>query len=281
MKVTLWGTRGSLASPGLDTVRYGGNTSCVEVRAADGALLILDAGTGIRRLSAAVGPGVERVDLLLTHLHMDHIQGLGFFAPLYRPGQEVHVWGPPSTTLDLRARLGRYLSPPLFPVRLRDLPCRLTLHDVPLEGFEVGGLKIVAALVCHPGPTVGYRIVEGTASMAYLSDHEPALGSREFPGDPDWTSGFDLARGVDLLVHDAQYSEEEYPEHVGWGHSSIAHALAFAGLAGVKRLVTFHHDPGHDDLMLDRLFDEARNSCDLSFQLLPGIEGASLELPGR
>jgi ribonuclease BN (tRNA processing enzyme) len=122
MKVTLWGTRGSLATPGPETTRYGGNTSCVEVRADDGSMLVLDAGTGIRRLGDAIADHASRVDLLLTHLHMDHIQGLGFFEPLFRPAIEVHLWGPSSTTQDLRTWLGRYLSPPLFPVRLRDLP---------------------------------------------------------------------------------------------------------------------------------------------------------------
>jgi phosphoribosyl 1,2-cyclic phosphodiesterase len=203
MKITLWGTRGSMAAPGPETVRYGGNTSCVEVRSADGTVLILDAGTGIRRLNATAGLEVRRVNLLLTHLHMDHIQGLGFFQPMDQPGREVHIWGPPSTTLDLRARLARYLSPPLFPVRLRDLPCRLTLHHVPMESFQIGGFKIVASLVCHPGSTVGYRIAEGSTSVAYLPDHEPALGVRQFPEEADWTSGFDLAAGVDLLIHDA------------------------------------------------------------------------------
>ena len=130
MRVTLWGTRGSLAAPGPETVRYGGNTSCVEVRCADGTRLILDAGTGIRRLGGRIGPEAGRVDLLLTHLHMDHLQGLGFFRPLDEPGQEVHIWGPPSTTLDLRARLSRYLSPPLFPIRLRELP-----HEDDLNRF--------------------------------------------------------------------------------------------------------------------------------------------------
>ena len=278
MRVTLWGTRGSLATPGPETVRYGGNTSCVEVRGANGTVLILDAGTGIRRLGATVGPDAGRVDVLLTHLHMDHIQGLGFFRPLDQPGQEVHIWGPPSTTLDLRARVSRYLSPPLFPVRLRDLPCRLTLHDVPLEGFEIRGLEIVAALVCHPGPTVGYRITENGVSIAYLPDHEPALGARRFPDKSDWISGFDLAAGVDLLIHDAQYSAAEYSRHVGWGHSAIAHTTGFAARAGVKRLVTFHHDPGHDDAALDRLIEEARGCADLPFELIPGTEGARFDL---
>jgi phosphoribosyl 1,2-cyclic phosphodiesterase len=278
MKVTLWGTRGSLATPGPETVRYGGNTACVEVRGDDGTLLVLDAGTGIRRLGATVGPEVARIDILLTHLHMDHIQGLGFFEPLDQPGREVHIWGPPSTTLDLRTRLARYLSPPLFPVGLRDLPCRLTLHDVPLGRFAIGGLQILAGLVTHPGPTVGYRISDADVCLAYIPDHEPALGARHFPGEADWTSGFELAVGVDLLIHDAQYSAAEYPAHVGWGHSAISHTMAFAAMAGVKRLIPFHHDPDHADLMLDRLLEEVRRTSELRFELIPGIEGTSLPL---
>lgn len=280
MRVTLWGTRGSLPTAGPETVRYGGNTACVEVRGADGTLLVLDAGTGIRRLGATLGPEVSRLDILLTHLHMDHIQGLGFFEPLYRRDLEVHIWGPPSITLDLGARLGRYLAPPLFPVRIRDLPCCLALHDVPRGSFEIGGLTVMADLVCHPGPTVGYRITEDGVSIAYLPDHEPALGVHQFPGEPEWTSGFDLASGVNLLIHDAQYSASEYVEHIGWGHSSIAHALEFAAAAGVERLVTFHHDPAHDDRVLAQLVEEARRSSHLSFRLVPGAEGASFQVGG-
>jgi phosphoribosyl 1,2-cyclic phosphodiesterase len=278
VRVTLWGTRGSLPAAGPETVRYGGNTACVEVRGADGTLLILDAGTGVRRLGARLDAQISRVDLLLTHLHMDHIEGLGFFEPLYQAELEVHLWAPPSATLDLSARLSRYLSPPLSPVRLRDLPCRLTLHDVPRGRFEIGGLDVVADFVCHPGPTVGYRITEDAGSISYLPDHEPALGARHFPEDPDWTSGFDLASGVDLLIHDAQYNAAEYVEHVGWGHSSISQALAFAAAAGVRRLVTFHHDPAHDDAALDRLLEEARGTSGLPFELVPGTEGASFHL---
>ncbi len=278
MKVTLWGTRGSLASPGPETNRYGGNTSCVEVRAADGTLLVLDAGTGIRRLGDEIVDEIQRVDLLLTHFHMDHIQGLGFFEPLFRPAVEMHIWGPSSTTLDLRDRLSRYLSPPLFPVRLRDLSRRPTLHDVVQIGtFEVGPFTIHAELVCHPGPTVGYRIEENGASLAYLPDHEPALGLADFPGDPDYVPGLGLADGVDLLIHDAMFTAEEYPRYVGWGHSSLDQALAFAEAARVRRFVTFHHDPSHNDEHLDRLFEEATSSP-LPFQLLRGVEGATFDI---
>jgi phosphoribosyl 1,2-cyclic phosphodiesterase len=278
MKVTLWGTRGSLATPGPETVRYGGNTSCVEVQGEDGTLVILDAGTGIRRLGESIAADVRRIDLLLTHLHMDHIQGLGFFTPLNEPDREVHIWGPPSTTLDLRSRLARYLSPPLFPVGLRDLPCRLFLHDVPLERFDIGSLGITAALVLHPGPTVGYRISERQVALAYLPDHEPALGARRFPDTAAWTSGIELAAGADLLIHDAQYTAEEYAERIGWGHSALGHTLAFAALAGVKQLIPFHHDPAHSDAELDGYVEAARRFRNGLFQIIPGMEGTRIEL---
>jgi phosphoribosyl 1,2-cyclic phosphodiesterase len=278
VRVTLWGTRGSLPTPGPETTRYGGNTSCVEVRGRDGSVVVLDAGTGIRRLGATIGPEVRRIDLLLSHLHLDHIEGLGFFAPLFRRGLEVHIWGPASTTLDLRARLSRFLSPPLFPVRLRDLPCRLELHDVAgVERFRIGQLEIRTALVCHPGPTVGFRISEGDASLAYLPDHEPALGSVDFPRNPEWTSGFDLAADAGLLIHDAQYGHAEYAGRVGWGHSALHDLIAFATAARAARVVPFHYDPAHSDAELDRRFDDARRAP-LPFDLVPAAEGVTFEL---
>jgi phosphoribosyl 1,2-cyclic phosphodiesterase len=280
VKVTFWGTRGSLAAPGPETVHYGGNTVCVEVRGSDDHMVILDAGTGIRRLGAALGPSTRRIDLLLSHLHMDHIIGLGFFAPLRQPDLEVHLWGPASTTLDLGERLGRYLSPPLFPVHVRELECRLTLHDVPLEPFELPGFRVDAALVGHPGPTVGYRLEHDDGVVTYLSDHEPALGVPGFPASADWTSGFALAWNADLLIHDAQYDSAEYPTRQGWGHSSIEDALAFARLAQVRHLVAFHHDPEHDDATLDALFEPVRAATH-PFDFTVACEGLSLDLRQR
>ena len=138
MKITLWGTRGSLAAPGPETARYGGNTSCVQIEGSDGTVLILDAGSGLRRLSASLPRTLRRVDILMTHLHMDHIQGLGFFASLRISGIEVHLWGPASTTLGLRERLSRYLSPPLFPVYLREMDATQFWHEVPCEPIQIG-----------------------------------------------------------------------------------------------------------------------------------------------
>lgn len=251
MKARLWGTRGSIAAAGPGTVRYGGDTSSVEIRTSTGGLIILDAGSGIRPMGVDL-EDMERVDLLLSHLHMDHVQGLPFFQPLLDPGVEAHIWGPISTTQNLRERLARYLSPPLFPIRVRDLP-NVWFHDVLPGTFEIGSIRVDADLLTHPGATLGYRLTESAATLAYLPDHEPALGNPEFPTQPSWTSGFSLAEEVDVLIHDAQYTDEEYEERVGWGHTSLTQLAGFAELAGVERLVTFHHDPSHEDDTLDRL----------------------------
>ncbi len=277
MKATFWGTRGSLPSPRPGTTRYGGNTACVEIRTSDGAVVLLDAGSGIHRL-ADFGGETSRIDVLLSHLHMDHILGLGFFGALFHPDLEVHIWGPPSATLDLRARLSRYLSPPLFPVRLADLPCRLELHDAPRGTFELPGMSVTADLVCHPGPTVGYRLEADGATLTYIPDHEPGLGNDDFLASLDWTSGFPLMAGVDVLIHDAQYTDEEYPAHVGWGHSTINQAMRIAEAAGVGILAPFHHDPRHNDSQLDRLFSVAAEERDWSFDLAPAREGTTMTL---
>ncbi len=277
MRVCLWGTRGSIASAGPETLEYGGNTSCVEVEARDGTIVILDAGTGIRRVGDTFAEP-RRIDILLTHLHMDHIQGLGFFAPLFSSGFEVHVWGPPSTTQDLRTRLTRYLSPPLFPVRLRDVAARLQLHDVPVDTFEIGGLEVRADVVIHPGQTLGYRLCDGTTTVAYVPDHEPALGRAAGLPDPEWTSGYGVAEGADLLVHDAQYTGPEYDQRVGWGHSRVSDALELAVIAGARRLVTFHHDPAHDDGELDAMLADARELAPSGLEVIAGREGSTFTL---
>jgi len=253
MKVKLWGTRGSVPSPGPETQIYGGNTSCVTVSTAD-AFIVLDAGSGIRRLgNDPIVKDHKVIHILLTHLHMDHILGLGFFGPLYNPAQEVHIWGPASFNHSLIDRLNRYLSPPLFPVNIRELPAKVIFHEVTHGFFEVNNLKIYANYVCHPGPTLGYRIEDGDASFAYIPDHEPALGLRNFSEEPEWTSGYAIAKDVDLLIHDAQFSDEEYERCVGWGHSTISHAIRFAKLVNAKKLLFFHHDPNHTDQQLTKL----------------------------
>ncbi|MDP8959344.1 MAG: MBL fold metallo-hydrolase [Actinomycetota bacterium] len=274
MKVTLWGTRGSLACAGPETIGYGGDTSTVEVETGDGAL-VLDAGTGVRSLGDAL-LGARRVDLLLTHLHMDHIQGLGFFRPLLDPDTEVHLWGPASGTLSLAQRLARYLSPPLFPLRVRELES-VVFHDVGPGSFSIGSLTVSADLLSHPGLTLGYRIEAGAAVLAYLPDHEPALGNPRFPGAAEWTSGSRLAQGASLLIHDAQYTSQEYEERMGWGHSAFEHVLAFAELSGVEALVPFHHDPWHSDQMLDELMAASRSRA-LGFELIPGKVRTTIEL---
>ena len=278
MRVTIWGTRGSLASPGAETARYGGNTACVEVRGSDGTLLVLDAGTGVRRLGTLGCQSVRRIDLLLSHLHMDHIQGLGFFAPLYNPDADVHIWGPASTTLALQTRLARYLSPPFFPVHLRDLACHLSIHEVPCGDFAIGEFHIASSLVCHPGPTVGYRIESPAGTLAYLSDHEPALGVSGFPGSDEWTSGYALAAEADLLIHDAQYTTGEYADRIGWGHSSFEDAVRFAALARARHLVAFHHDPDHSDRDIDRMLAGAVTALHPAMPITPAAEGDTFEL---
>jgi phosphoribosyl 1,2-cyclic phosphodiesterase len=259
MRLTIWGCRGSVPTPGPGTFRYGGNTSCVELSLDDGTTLVLDAGTGIRALGFnLLDRGARRLHLLLTHLHLDHLEGLRFFAPLWDEGVTLDIWGPPSPVSSLQERIARSFSPPLFPIDLREVPAQLTFHDVPREPWTVDGTRLVADLVAHPGPTVGFRIETATSSFAYLPDHEPALAGIA-DRSPDWISGAAIADDVDLLLHDAQYFEDEYEERIGWGHSSVADAVAFAEVVGARRLVLFHHEPLHTDGSLERLEARARS----------------------
>ena len=273
MNIKLWGTRGSIASAGPETVRYGGDTSSIELRTVNDRVVVLDAGSGVRRLGGELA-GVERVDILLSHLHMDHVQGLPFFRPLLDPEVEVNIWGPMSSTRSLEARLARYLSPPLFPIRVKDLP-NVGFHDVPLTSFEIDTLKITADVITHPGTTLGFRIEEGESSLAYMPDHEPALGCDMFPNEPLWTSGFSLAQGVDVLIHDSQYTDEEYSTRVGWGHTSFSQLEKFVSITGAAELVTFHHDPAHTDTFLDEVHQSLGNN---GFKVSPGVFGLQIEV---
>jgi phosphoribosyl 1,2-cyclic phosphodiesterase len=258
MLARMWGTRGSLPTPGADMVRYGGNTSCVQVTLSDGTPLVLDAGTGIRNLPADLASSGEQIHILLTHLHLDHIQGLLFFAPLFQRGVEVTLWGPETPGVSLERRIGRYLSAPLTPVEIRELPCRLDFRECPTTRWKIGPAQITAEAVTHRGPTLGFRIEEGGAALCYLPDHEPAIIGDIDTLEPEWLSGSSLARDVDLLLHDCQYTDAEYPAHVGWGHSSLTHALQFARRVTARKTLLFHHDPRHTDEELDAMLDEAR-----------------------
>lgn len=277
MNITLWGVRGSIPTTSPDTKEYGGNTSCVEVES-DGGLLVLDAGSGIQGLNFSDNLNNNRVDILLTHLHIDHIQGLGFFRPLFNPSKEVHIWGPASNTQSLRARLGRYFSPPLFPVYFRNLTCKLFLHEIANSSFTIGPFSIQSGYVIHPGPTLGFRIQDKHGVFTYIPDHEPALGSTGLLKDKKWLSGSDLALNADVLLHDAQYTQEEYNDKVGWGHSSMEDTIQYASLLGVKHLLLTHHDPMHSDAMLHETFKHLNEnvSCPCTYEL--AVENSRIEL---
>ena len=281
MKVTLWGTRGSLATPGPETLEFGGNTSCVSIAGSEETIIILDGGTGIRKLGQQLPESIKHVYILLTHLHMDHVQGLPFFAPLRREGVDVHIWGPASTTMGLRSRLLRYLSPPLFPISVREILSDLHFHELPSGTIAIHEFEVTAQMIIHPNPTVGYRIKDSGHAVTYLPDHEPALGVNAFPISEDWTSGYDLAEGADLLIHDSQYSVHEYESRVGFGHSCLTHAFRFGQLAQVKEFVPFHHDPTHTDQMLEKMIADTVADVQPSYAVTPGKEGIVIDVGGE
>jgi phosphoribosyl 1,2-cyclic phosphodiesterase len=259
MKLNVWGCRGSIPAPGPETMRYGGNTSCAEVTLSDGSKLILDAGTGIRHLGMALTDAeLERpIHILLTHLHMDHIQGFMFFAPVFRPNCEVLVWGPASPEASLRDRISRYISAPLAPVEVRELPSLLTFREADALEWKIGPATVRAQAVNHRGPTLGYRIEDAGQTICYIPDHEPGLGAPMVAVEDEWISGFDLAHNASLLIHDCQYTDSEYQNHLGWGHSPVSDALEFAHRTNPQRVLLFHHDPLHSDEFLDQLAADA------------------------
>jgi ribonuclease BN (tRNA processing enzyme) len=284
MKIILRGVRGSIPTTSPEMSYYGGNTSCAVVKEGD-CMLVMDGGSGMQNFKLLDGTSIKRIDILLTHLHLDHIQGLGFFNPFFDSENDIHIWGPASKMNSLHARLSRYLSPPLFPVLLRELPCKLTLHEIENSSFEIGPFTIESRFVIHPGPTVGFRVSNGRSVFTYIPDHEPALGGKELLMDKKWISGFDLIADADLLLHDAQYSGEEYKKKRGWGHSSMDDAVRLASIASVKHLLLAHHDPGHTDIQLNELFVDLQKSMStlagnnnvLKYEL--AAEGMEIELP--
>jgi phosphoribosyl 1,2-cyclic phosphodiesterase len=251
VNVKVWGARGSIPAPGPETARYGGNTSCVQLTLSDGSMLVLDGGTGIRSLGLTLPASERPLNILLTHLHLDHIQGLMFFAPMFRPQSKIVIWGPAAPEASLEDRIARYISAPLSPVEVRELPCHPSFREATTTEWQIGSATIRAASVMHRGPTLGYRVEADGCSVCYIPDHEPGLGASIADLDDDWISGLALARDATLLIHDSQYTDDEYPGHVGWGHSSLSDALVFGQRAGAERLLLFHHDPLHSDDFLD------------------------------
>ncbi len=289
-RVTFWGTRGSIPTPGPGTARYGGNTPCVAVEGlgADlGNLVILDAGTGIRPLGGELvrlqGKDPLSVDLLLSHTHWDHIQGLPFFAPFFSKRNCVRIWGAKQGEVDLEVILRQQMHPVVFPVPLDELAAELTVGHVNSEAFEIDGFAVRAMRLRHPGNTLAYRLTpkSGGASMAYVTDNE--LGSGGDYGEPrTWRADFvRFLEGVDILIHDAMFTPKELEKHRGWGHSSIHEAVTLAVEARVKRLVLFHHRPERDDAGMDALLKDARaaaRATKSSLDVTAATEGLQLTL---
>lgn len=270
MEIRPWGTRGSIPSPGPSTVRYGGNTSCVEVRAQDGSLIIVDAGSGIRPLGSAVGPCTATI--LLTHYHWDHIQGLPFFFPAFLPQSDLFIYGPEFNGEDPGAVLAGQMYTPYFPAAPSQLVGIKGFAVTPERSFMVGSTTITSTIVSHPGTTFGYRIEDAGQVFVYMSDDEVDGASPEV-----YRNIVELARGADLLLHDCQYTEAEYASRHGWGHSTPRQVLRVAREAGVSRLMLFHHDPSHADEQVEALAEEARAMAD-GIEIIIGREGETIQL---
>jgi len=264
MQVRFWGTRGSIATPGPSTVRYGGNTSCVEVRSDSGTLILLDCGTGAHALGQALQERASKCSghILISHTHWDHIQGLPFFAPLFVAGNEWHIYGPRGLGQSLREVLAGQMEYAYFPVALNAFAATVHYHEVIEGGFMIGDIRIATQYLNHPALTVGYRIEADGATLVYASDHEPnnadaGHGHGAPPEGGDLTH-VEFIRDADLVIHDAQYTAAEYPAKIGWGHSTIEYAVDMAIDAGVRQVSLFHHDPSRNDEAVDKLLAIAR-----------------------
>jgi phosphoribosyl 1,2-cyclic phosphodiesterase/ActR/RegA family two-component response regulator len=274
-RIRLWGVRGSIPVPGKSTVRYGGNTSCVEVRA-EGEIIILDAGTGIRLLGLALdkefGAHSMKLTLLITHTHWDHIQGLPFFSPAYNRNNLIRVLGYEGARAGLGKILAGQMETPFFPVSLRELPSHLAIEELKEMEFEIGKVKVRSKFANHPGICAGYRLFTSSGSVAYFPDSEPyellkmQLASRDGISEQEArdfataerTKMIEFLQDCDVVILDTQYTDEEYAQHVGWGHSSLSSVVSLALDAEVRQVLLFHHDPNHDDEMIDKMVEEAR-----------------------
>jgi len=276
MHIRFWGTRGSIPTPGPSTVRYGGNTACVEVRDSTGALLVLDAGTGLRELGVALmgqnGARPFQLDLLLSHLHWDHIQGIPFFRPAYDPNSTLRIKGPKQSR-SMKELLGLGMDDPFFPVDLDDIPARIEIGELE-DGSDarMGPYRVRSASIFHPAPALAYRIEADGKSLVYATDTEDP-----FSGKPNPV--IDLAKDADTLIHDAQFLKSDFKPT--WGHSTIDTAIDVAARANVKRLVLYHHDPDRSDDALDHIGRDAsragreRNS---QLEVVVAREGLELEV---
>ena len=296
MRVRFWGTRGSLAKPGPSTLRYGGNTACVEARAADGSLIILDCGTGAHELGQALMASGEkpiRGHLLITHTHWDHIQGFPFFAPLFVPGNEWDIYAPGGLGQHLEQTLAGQMEYTYFPVRLGQLGATIRFHDLVEGTFQVGGVTVTARYLNHPAVVLGYRLEADGVTVVYATDHEPhgelaqPEGGSPRPVHDEDRRHLEFVRGADLLIHDAQYTAAEYDATPfgkrGWGHTAIDQAIDLAALASVERLALFHHDPLRSDDALDKLVVEGRArplALQSRLEVFGAAEGMALELSG-
>jgi len=279
MQVKFWGVRGSIPSPGPDTAYFGGNTSCLQIYSDGQPVIILDAGTGIRKAGLDLvknHPDKKEIHIFFSHTHWDHIQGLPFFAPLYIPGYTITIHGPMQYERTLAEILDRQMEYTYFPVRVAELQAEISYTELKEQEFQIGGFKASSKYMNHPVLCLGYRFEKGEKSFVYCTDHEPYynyLGDDE-TGDEmgliieEQTQRLEeFVKGVDLLIMDAQYKPEEYATHLGWGHCSTDHALELALKAQVKRFALFHHDPDRSDedekAMIERLQPELKNASHL------------------